>query len=122
MRIAISTEENQGLESKVAQHFGRCPFYILIDMEDDEVRTVSGIANPHFQSHAPGMVPNFISEQQVNVMISGGMGGRAIQFFQQFGIEVATGAAGTARDALSAYLTGELSGGSSCKESEEHGH
>ncbi len=122
MRIAISTEENQGLASKVAQHFGRCPFYVLIDVEEDEINTVSSIANPHFQSHAPGMVPNFINDQQVNVMISGGMGGRAIQFFQQFGIEVATGAAGTAQDALSAYLNGELSGGSSCKESEAHGH
>lgn len=55
-------------------------------------------------------------------MLSGGMGGRAIQFFNQFGIETATGASGTVKQAVEAFLAGNLQGASSCAESEAHGH
>ena len=120
MRIAISAETNNGLESKVAQHFGRCPFYILVDLEDAEVKEVFGVANPHYASHKPGMVPAFINEQNVNVMVAGGMGGRAIEFFNQFGIETATGAAGTAQDALNGYINGTLNGASACAHDHDH--
>jgi hypothetical protein len=55
-------------------------------------------------------------------MLTGGMGGRAIMFFQQFGIEGVTGAYGTVRQSLERYLGGALRGAAPCKESQEHGH
>ena len=122
MRIAVSAENDNGLESTVAQHFGRCPFYILIDIEDGEVKAVQGVKNPHFESHQPGMVPGFINDQKVNVMISGGMGKRALQFFEEFGVGTATGAAGTVEKALVAYQNDLLEIGAPCKQSEEHSH
>lgn len=122
MRIAISAESNAGLESTVAQHFGRCPFYIVVDLEEDQVNAVEAIKNPYFESHQPGMVPAFINSKNVNVMISGGMGRRAIQFFEEFGIAVATGATGSVESAVDAYCKGTLTGDSACKESEAHNH
>jgi hypothetical protein len=50
------------------------------------------------------------------------MGGRAIAFFQQFGIEGVTGACGTVRQSVERYLGGGLKGAAPCKESQEHGH
>jgi predicted Fe-Mo cluster-binding NifX family protein len=50
------------------------------------------------------------------------MGGRAIQFFTQFGIDTATGARGTVKEAVTEYLAGNLSGTAPCAESVEHGH
>ena len=122
MRIAVSAETNQGLESKIAHHFGRCPFFALVEVEEKQIQTVSIIENPFYSSHQPGQVPGFINEQKADVMLSGGMGGRAIQFFNQFGIEPATGAAGTVENAVNSFLEGKLSGASSCAESVEHGH
>ncbi|MBN1666524.1 MAG: NifB/NifX family molybdenum-iron cluster-binding protein [Anaerolineales bacterium] len=122
MRIAVSAETNNGLESIVAQHFGRCPYFALVDLEGTEVKDVQVITNPFYGGHQPGQVPGFIHQQGADVMLSGGMGGRAIQFFQQFGIQAATGAAGTVQTALERYLGGELSGAAPCKESVEHGH
>ncbi len=122
MRIAISTETNNGLESLVAHHFGRCPFFALIDVDGTEVKAVEIVENPFYNGHQPGQVPGFIKEQNADVMLSGGMGGRAIQFFQQFGIQTATGATGTVQQALESFLGGELSGAAPCKESVEHGH
>jgi predicted Fe-Mo cluster-binding NifX family protein len=55
-------------------------------------------------------------------MLTGGMGHRAVSFFQQYGIEAVTGASGTVRQALQSYLGGGLSGAEPCAESEGHHH
>lgn len=122
MRIAVSAETNQELESVVAHHFGRCPFFALVEVEGEEIQSVSMIDNPFYTGHQPGQVPGFIKENNADVMLSGGMGGRAIQFFSQFGIKSATGASGTVKEAVEAFLAGKLQGASSCAESEAHGH
>ena len=122
MRIAISADDSNGLESVVSPHFGRCPHYILADVEGQEVKAVQAVDNPYRGQHAPGRVPGFIQSQGVHVMLTGGMGGRAIGFFEQYGIEAVTGAAGTVRHALEGYLGGQLRGVEPCHESIEHGH
>jgi predicted Fe-Mo cluster-binding NifX family protein len=110
------------LDSVVAHHFGRCPYFAFVDVDGRDIKSVEVLANPFYAGHQPGQVPGFIHQQEANVMLSGGMGGRAIQFFQQFGIKTATGAHGTVRSSLESYLGGELSGAAPCKESVEHGH
>ena len=124
MRIAISAQENNGLESAVSHHFGRCPFYVLVEVYGQDIQDFEVVSNPYFQGHEPGMVPAFINDQNVKVIISGGMGRRAIGFFEDYGIETATGANGTARQALERYLNGELPKASPCKDhgGEHHHH
>jgi predicted Fe-Mo cluster-binding NifX family protein len=120
MRIAVSADDSSGLDSVVSPHFGRCPYYILVDLEGQEVRQVNAVANPYYGQHAPGQVPGFIESQGAHVMLTGGMGRRAIAFFEQYGIEAVTGAAGTVRHALEQYLGGALQGAKPCRESLEH--
>jgi len=120
-RVAVSADDNNGLESVVSPHFGRCPYYILVDLEGSQVQRVEAVANPYFGRHAPGQVPTFINEQGVNVMLTGGMGMRAIGFFQQYGVQAVTGAAGTVRHALEQYLGGQLQGAEPCRDSHSHG-
>ena len=125
MRIAVSADDKNGLDSVVSPHFGRCPHFVLVDLDDHDVTEVQVVDNPYYGHHQPGQVPGFIHSQNANVMLSGGMGRRAIDFFQQYGIEAATGADGTVQTALESYLGGELSGAAPCKESvehHEHGH
>jgi predicted Fe-Mo cluster-binding NifX family protein len=122
MRIAISAENQNGLDSPVSPHFGRCPCYILVDVEGQEVKAVTAVDNPYYGKHTPGQVPGFIHSQEANVMLAGGMGRRAVSFFQQYGIEAVTGASGTARQALQGYLGGKLRGAEPCAESQHHHH
>ena len=120
MRIAISADDSNGLDSVVSPHFGRCPYYILADLEGQEVQAVQVVDNPYRGQHAPGRVPGFIHSQGVHVMLTGGMGRRAIGFFEQYGIEAVTAASGTVRHALEGYLGGQLRGAQPCRESREH--
>jgi predicted Fe-Mo cluster-binding NifX family protein len=122
MRIAVSADSKNGLDSVVSPHFGRCPYFVLVDLKDHDVTGVEEVDNPYYGNHQPGQVPALISSLGANVMLSGGMGGRAIMFFQQFGIEGVTGAYGTVRQSVERYLGGQLKGAAPCRESEEHGH
>ncbi len=114
-KIALACEDNKGLNGQISQHFGRCPSYLIVDVEGNEIKKSDIISNPYYDNHIPGMVPKFISEQGATVMIAGGMGPRAIDMFSNFGIEVVTGAIGNAGNVLKAYLQGEISGVEPCK-------
>jgi predicted Fe-Mo cluster-binding NifX family protein len=120
MRIAVSAEESHGLESVVSPHFGRCACYVIADVQDGQVNEVSVVENPYYHQHAPGQVPAFIRNQDVDVMLTGGMGRRAIALFEDYGIEAVTGAQGTVRRALESYLGGQLRGVEPCREDYEH--
>lgn len=122
MRIAVSADNKNGLDSIISPHFGRCPYFVLVDLDNHDVQAVREVDNPYFGHHQPGQVPALINSLGANVMLTGGMGGRAIMFFQQFGIEGVTGAYGTVRQSVERYLGGSLKGAAPCKESEEHGH
>ncbi len=118
-RIAFACEDNNGLNAEMSMHFGRCPYFTLVDIEGTQVKSVQAIPNPYFNNHVPGAVPQFINSQKVNVMIAGGMGPKAVQMFQGFGIDVATGVGGRVENVLRAYLEGKVSGTVAC--SHDHG-
>lgn len=122
MRIAVSAENTNDLDSVVSPHFGRCPYFILVDLEAHDVKGVRGVDNPYYGLHQPGQVPAFVHSLGANVMLTGGMGSRAIMFFQQFGIEGVTGAHGTVRQSVERYVGGQLKGATPCRESQKHGH
>jgi len=109
MKIAITAETDAGLDARVAGHFGQAPHFVTL-------------ANPFQSGHQPGEVPAFIRSHGAEVMVSGGMGVRAIRIFEQVGITAATGAAGTVGQAVTDYLAGRLTGASPCADSLAHHH
>ena len=119
MKIAFASEENKGLESAMAHHFGRCPYYVFAEVEEGVAKNVETKENPFFSSHEPGVVPQYIADEKADVMIAGGMGPRAIEWFGKLGVKAVTGAGGSVRAALDDYLKGNLSGADSC---DEHKH
>jgi predicted Fe-Mo cluster-binding NifX family protein len=120
MRIAISADDANGLKSVVSPHFGRCPYFVVVDIDDGTVTSVREERNPCFPQHQPGQVPRFIKSLDADVMIAGGMGRRAIMFFEELGIEGVAGAYGTVQQALDVYLSGQLRGAEPCAESRAH--
>lgn len=120
MKIAVPSAADTGLQSPVFPHFGRCPFFTLVEVEAGEIKEVSTIKNPYFGNHSPGEVPAFINQQGVNVMLAGGMGRRAVEFFEQFNIEAVTGACDTVGGSVQAYLNGQIAGTAPCAESVSH--
>ena len=113
MRIAVASENEM-----VTGHFGHCINFNIYDAEEKQIVKSESIPNP---GHRPGFLPNFLNDIGVNVVISGGMGGGAIDIFNEKSIEVITGATGHARTAAEQYLIGMLeSTGSVCHEHQHH--
>lgn len=118
MIIAIPTNGNL-----LSQHFGRCQTYTFFDI-DDENRNITAERNEIPPAHEPGVLPAWIAEVGGSVVITGGMGPRAIQLFEQRGIQVVLGAPNVSpRQTAEAFLAGNLqTGDSSCSHPEsDHG-
>lgn len=115
MKIAVSTEAGN-----VAAHFGRCPSYTLYEIKDGQIIQKEEIENP---GHRPGFLPKFLSEKGVDVVITGGMGPRAQNLFQQYNIQSLTGIQGPVSDVIGTYLRGELKPGEDlCDHAHGEGH
>ncbi len=112
--VAIAAEDDKGLDGEVSHHFGRCPCYLVAHVKDGAVVETKVVQNPHFGNHQPGQMPTFIRNLGVDVILAGGMGPKAVDMFNNFGIEVATGAVGNVGRVLDAYLRGEVKGTVPC--------
>lgn len=119
MKIVIASADNKGLEGQVSAHFGRCDYYTIVEVEDGQITDSKVVDNPTLQNHQPGMAPRFIHEELgADVMLTGGMGPRAIEMFLAWDISCATGASGRIKDAIDAYLAGKLGGVEACSHSD----
>lgn len=116
MRIGVAAESAEGVEADVSKHFGRCPYYVIVKADEEKVKEpVKVITNPYATAHEEcGQVPSFLKEQGIDVIIAGGMGPRAVGFFDQFGIQVVTGAVGRVKEAIDRFLKGELKSSEPC--------
>lgn len=114
LKIALPTTDKQ----KVDEHFGHCKFFAVYQVEDNQILETSYLEAP---VHAPGVLPKFLGENKVDVIITGGMGQMAINLFKQQNIEVILGAQGSIDENLKVYMGGDLvSTGEACKHDHEH--
>lgn len=100
MIIAVASDKG-----KVTEHFGHCETFIIYNIEDNKIKSKEEVPNP---GHKPGFLPVFLHEKSVSTIISGGMGGGAVDIFNEKNIEVIIGAKGESDDVIQSYLLGEL--------------
>ena len=106
MKVAIPT-----YNGVLCPHFGNCEKFSFaeVDLEKKEIVNIEYTQPP---VHQPGMLPVWIKQQGCDLIIAGGMGGRASGMFQSFGIKVITGAPSyKPEDIILAYMNGTLKTG-----------
>jgi len=106
MKIAIPLAAG-----RLAMHFGHCEQFAFFDVDEKDTDPGSPtLAEP--PGYEPGVLPRWLKENGVNLIIAGAIGQRAQQFFEQFGMSVLVGAP-TAEPAeiVAAYLSGDLQTG-----------
>lgn len=106
MKIAIPIADG-----KLCMHFGHCQTFEILTVDPD-AKTISGRETLTPPPHEPGVLPAWLGELQVNLIIAGGMGQRAQQLFAQQSIEVIVGAPAQSSDELAtAWMAGDLVSG-----------
>jgi predicted Fe-Mo cluster-binding NifX family protein len=84
MKIAIPLAEG-----KLAAHFGHCQQFAVIEVDNNEIKNKEFLTPP---PHEPGVLPKWLGDLGVNLVIAGGMGQRAIMLFGEQQIQVIVGA------------------------------
>jgi ATP-binding protein involved in chromosome partitioning len=95
----------------VASHFGHCEEFALFDVNEESKKILRKelVSSP---GHQPGLLPEWLAEQGVSLVIAGGMGSRAQSLFQQNRIGVVTGILESDPEkVVQRYLNGKLNSG-----------
>ncbi len=110
MKIAVPTAEG-----KLSMHFGHCEKFTVFTV-DEASKAVTGEEVLDAPPHEPGLLPRWLGEKDVNIIIAGGIGQRAISLFEQRNIRVICGApSDSAVNIVNNYLAGKLiSGDNAC--------
>ena len=112
MKVAFPTNDRVSVE----EHFGHAKEFAFAIVKDSKVVSTEYVVPP---AHAPGVIPEFVKSQGATAIITGGMGGMAVNIFKDNGIDVILGAKGSIEEALKFYVDGNLeSTGSVC----DHNH
>lgn len=106
--IAIPSDNPGGLEAGMGAHFGHCDIFTLVELDGQDVKNISTLGNNHDEGGCLAPVGR-LAENNVNIMLAGGMGMRPLMGFQSAGISVfhAPGFA-TVGEALTAFKSGAL--------------
>lgn len=95
----------------ISPHFGHCEHFALIDA-DDQTKKILKKELVQSPGHQPGLLPEWLAEQGVALVIAGGMGSRAQSLFQQNHIGVIVGTVESDPEkAVLSHLNGCLTSG-----------
>ena len=100
MKIAVTYDNGN-----IFQHFGRTEYFKVYEIEDNKIID-SRVIGSNGVGH--GALAGLLADQDIKVLICGGLGGGALNALRNAGIEVCAGASGDADTAVEMYLRGEL--------------
>ncbi len=109
MRIAISST-GQDLNSQLSPVFGRCAFFVIVNIENNKIKDNKAIENKAvMQSGGAGiMAAQTIGNEKINAVISSAVGPRAFDVLNQLSIGVYQAQGATVKEAIDLFIQGKL--------------
>ncbi len=106
MKICVSSTGTD-LNASVDQRFGRCQYFLIIDTETMNIKTISNEST--LSSGGAGVhAAQIVTKEEIDSVITGNIGPNAFQILQAAGIKIFTGVDGTIKDAIESYKKGNL--------------
>ncbi len=108
MKVAVSSK-GKTLDSEVSDIFGRCPYFIIAEIEENKIIKFDAIENSSAsQNQGAGIsAAQLVAEKDVGALITRNVGPRALDVLRQFNIEIYNGS-GTVNESLQKFICGEL--------------
>ncbi len=108
MKIAVSST-GKNLSSQVDEIFGRCPYFLIAEIENKKIKGVETVENiSRNQTGGVGIsVAQMIVEKGVRVVITGNIGPRALDVLKQFKVDIFNGS-GSVEENLQKFIEGKL--------------
>jgi len=105
MKIVIPTNDTRGLKDAVAEHFGRCNTYTLLD---EKGKVIEIIDNTSGDMGGKGLPPELIKKHGANVLLCKDLGPRALALCRQLGIDVYVSQAKTVKEILELWKNNKI--------------
>lgn len=106
MRIAFPTNDPQGMDSRVFEHFGTARGFIVVESETGQAELVLNQDLGH--SHGNCQPLKALGGTPVEAVVVAGIGGGALNRLRTSGITVFRAEPGTVRENLDRYHGGQL--------------
>ena len=108
-RIVVPVSDDRGIDAQLSQHFGRAPFFAIIDLDEEgHVIGQGTIANTSEHFGGVGLPPDRILQLKPKALITYGLGPKALRVFQNAGVAVLRTEANIVREVVRAYNNNEL--------------
>ena len=89
MKVAFASEENKGLASVISSRFGRAKYFVIVDYENDQVKSHKVEVNPGSEAKGGAgikAVQKLVNER-VDVAVAGSFGPNAMTALEEMGIK-----------------------------------
>ncbi|MFO8001431.1 MAG: NifB/NifX family molybdenum-iron cluster-binding protein [Marinilabilia sp.] len=97
------------VDGRLSGHFGHCQHFVMARVVDGRVMDFKEEIPP---PHAPGIIPRWLKEKDVDVVLVGGIGQKALALFREYNIEPVIGvSAKSPQELISDFLEGNLAAG-----------
>ncbi len=108
MNIVVSAS-GPGMDSQVDSRFGRCPYFILVEVEDKKIKSHKSVENTSAnQMGGAGMTAaQAVADMKADAIITVNLGPRAFIVFRQLGMEIYHGT-GTVKSVVEDFIAGKL--------------
>jgi len=104
MRIVIPTEDDAGLNSRISDHFGRAPYFTVVEIDEQgNVIRIESIPSKTEHLGGVGKGPDKVLPLGPDAIIVRGMGFRALERFKSAGVKVYRTFAITVREAIELF-------------------
>jgi predicted Fe-Mo cluster-binding NifX family protein len=85
LKIVLPTEDMDGLENNVSEHFGKCNTYTFVD-ENENVTTIINNIREHMVCIE--MFPEIIKKHGADILLCRRIDQLALEIYRKFGIDV----------------------------------
>jgi predicted Fe-Mo cluster-binding NifX family protein len=120
----MPVEDETGLDAHIAQHFGRAPYFAVVDLDENgKVSNVETKSNKGEHFGGVGHPHEKLLDLNPNVVVAYGMGPSGLITFQNSGAKVLKAGANTVKENIAMYKEGKLealTGG--CEHAHHHLH
>jgi predicted Fe-Mo cluster-binding NifX family protein len=106
MKVGFAVQSSGGIESKVYDHFGSAPAFIIVDTEKNDVLTVDNRDLQH--EHGACNPVMALGGKSVDALVVGGIGAGAITKLNSLGVKVYGAGALTVKENLALFGENKL--------------
>jgi predicted Fe-Mo cluster-binding NifX family protein len=123
-RIVVPVDNQAGLEAPIAQHFGKAPYFAVVDLDDKKaVLNIKTEMNTSEHAGGVGLPHENLLVLKPDMFVVFGMGPGCLRSLQNMGVTVLKAVGSTVNDIITSFKDGKLAaleGG--CEHAHHHEH